>query len=219
MIGVEKSSISEDVNVNASLTVSITREFGAQVLPGNPFFRVPNMNPPPPAPLTGIALIPVTEAAVTALREMACLIWPVAYAGIIPGSQIDYMLEWMYAEESIHREMAEESIAYHWIITGGEKIGFLAAGPVAAGAPCPLNKCYLLPEHQRCGHGSAAIDALASLVSAAGATSIELRVNRENAPAIAFYRKNGFEVYATDCRPIGGGFVMDDYLMRRELAG
>lgn len=176
------------------------------------------MNPPPPAPPPGITLIPVTEAAVTALREMACLIWPVAYAGIIPASQIDYMLEWMYAEETIRREIAEESIAYHWITADGEKIGFLAAGPSSVGEPCPLHKFYLLPDRQRCGHGSAAIRALASLVSAAGATSLELRVNRDNTPAIAFYRKNGFEVYAEDCRAIGGGFVMDDFLMRRPLA-
>lgn len=33
MIGVEKSSISEDVNVNASLQGSITREIEAQVRP------------------------------------------------------------------------------------------------------------------------------------------------------------------------------------------
>lgn len=176
------------------------------------------MNPPPPAPLPGITLIAVTEAAVTALREMACLIWPVAYAGIIPGSQIDYMLEWMYAEETIRREIAEESIAYHWITADGEKIGFLAAGPISAGEPCALHKCYLLPDRQRRGHGSAAIGALASLVTAAGATSLELRVNRHNTAAIAFYRKNGFEVHAEDCRTIGGGFVMDDYLMRRLLA-
>lgn len=175
------------------------------------------MNPPPPAPGHGIDLITVTEHSVSALREMACLIWPVAYAGIIPGSQIDYMLEWMYAEETIRREIAEESIAYRWITADGEKIGFLAAGPVASGAPCPLHKFYLLPDRQRCGHGSAAIVALASLVSAAGATSLELRVNRDNTAAIAFYRKNGFEVYAEDCRAIGGGFVMDDLLMRRPL--
>jgi diamine N-acetyltransferase len=176
------------------------------------------MNPTPPSQGPAIDLIPVSDLSVADLREMACRIWPVAYAGIIPAAQIDYMLEWMYAEETIRREIGEESIAYHWITTGGEKIGFLAAGPVTAGAPCPLNKCYLLPECQRGGFGSAAIDALASLVTAAGATALELRVNRDNTPAIAFYLKNGFEVFATDCRPIGGGFVMDDFLMRRELA-
>lgn len=176
------------------------------------------MNPPPPAPGPGIDLIPVTDQTVATLREMARLIWPVAYAGIIPASQIDYMLEWMYAEEAISREITEGMIAYHWITAGGEKIGFLAAGPISAGQPCALHKCYLLPDRQRCGHGSAAIGALAALVSSAGAISLELRVNRHNTPAIAFYRKNGFDIYAEDCRTIGGGFVMDDYLMRRPVA-
>jgi len=175
------------------------------------------MNPPPLAPRTGIDLISATDRAVATLREMACLIWPVAYAGIIPASQIEYMLKWMYAEETIRREIAEESVAYHWITADGEKIGFLATGPISAGGPCSLHKCYLLPERQRSGHGSAALELLASLVSTAGVTSLELRVNRDNTQAIAFYRKNGFEIYAEDCRPIGGDFVMDDYLMRRPL--
>ena len=67
----------------------------------------------------------------------------------------------------------------------------------------------------------AVLDALAeiaSLVAAAGASSLELRVNRGNVAAIGFYRKNGFTVHAEDRREIGNGFVMDDYLMRLELS-
>jgi glutamate-1-semialdehyde aminotransferase len=64
----------------------------------------------------------------------------------------------------VRREIAEESVAYHWITADGEKIGFLATGPISAGGPCSLHKCYLLPERQRSGHGSAALELLASLV-------------------------------------------------------
>lgn len=80
------------------------------------------------------------------------------------------------------------------------------------------SKCYLLPTRQRCGIGSAALKKLVSLVAATGAESLELRVNRQNAAAIRFYQKNGFTIHAEDCREIGNGFVMDDYLMRRRLS-
>ena len=36
-----------------------------------------------------------------------------------------------------------------------------------------------------------------------------------NAPAIATYQRHGFAIVATDCADIGGGFVMDDYVMSR----
>jgi ribosomal protein S18 acetylase RimI-like enzyme len=55
-------------------------------------------------------------------------------------------------------------------------------------------------------------------LAGSGARTLELRVNRHNAAAIGFYRKNGFTAFADDCREIGGGYVMDDYLMRRDLA-
>jgi ribosomal protein S18 acetylase RimI-like enzyme len=148
---------------------------------------------------------------------MACRIWPAAYAGIIPETQIAYMLDRMYAEETLRREIAEDLVTYYWIRSGSERAGFLAVGPFSVGGPCALHKCYLLPERQRSGLGSAALAALVSRLSNAGATSLELRVNRHNTSAIAFYRKNCFEVYTEDCRTIGGGFVMDDYLMRRPL--
>jgi ribosomal protein S18 acetylase RimI-like enzyme len=43
-----------------------------------------------------------------------------------------------------------------------------------------------------------------------------LAVNKHNAQAIAAYRKNGFRVADAVVKDIGGGFVMDDYIM--ELA-
>ena len=42
---------------------------------------------------------------------------------------------------------------------------------------------------------------------------MRLRVNRHNDAAIRAYRRAGFVIVASDCLPIGGGFVMDDYLM------
>ena len=40
-----------------------------------------------------------------------------------------------------------------------------------------------------------------------------LAVNKRNAAAIAAYRKHGFEIVEAVVKDIGGGFVMDDYIM------
>ncbi len=42
-----------------------------------------------------------------------------------------------------------------------------------------------------------------------------LQVNKRNTDAIGFYRSAGFEVIREAVMDIGGGFVMDDYLMAK----
>jgi ribosomal protein S18 acetylase RimI-like enzyme len=53
---------------------------------------------------------------------------------------------------------------------------------------------------------------------AKGARRLYLQVNRNNASAIGTYRKNGYEVAREVVVDIGGGFVMDDYVMEKALA-
>lgn len=169
----------------------------------------------PPAEKS-LRLVPVAPGELVAVSEMAALIWPAAYGAILPAAQIDHMLRRMYAPEKLRADLAD-GVAMWWVLRGGDRIGFLAAGPVDATGLCPLHKCYLLPSAQRCGNGSEALARLCETLARDGARLIELRVNRHNSPAIAFYLKNGFSLHAEDCRPIGAGFVMDDYLMRRPL--
>jgi ribosomal protein S18 acetylase RimI-like enzyme len=52
---------------------------------------------------------------------------------------------------------------------------------------------------------------------ALGATSLWLQVNRNNAQAIAAYRRNGFDVAREVVVDIGGGFMMDDFVMSKDL--
>lgn len=177
-----------------------------------------NPSPPAPPPAPEVVLVPIDAASIETLREMARAIFPATYEGLISPAQIEYMLDWMYGEDTLRREITQDGVGYHWITVRGERVGFLAVGPVSAGEPCPLHKCYLRPSRQRRGIGGAALAEIASLVAAAGASSLELRVNRGNVAAIGFYRKNGFTVHAEDRREIGNGFVMDDYLMRLELS-
>ncbi len=151
-----------------------------------------------------------------AVFTMAGDIWPSAYGKILSPGQIDYMLARMYHPGQIRRELAE-GVDYRWIGCGERRLGFLAFGPAQAGEACPLHKFYLLPEEQGSGKGRAALALLIELAARSGATSLELRVNRHNTQAIAFYQRNGFSTYAEDLHEIGGGFAMDDFLMRRNL--
>ncbi|SBT09766.1 Acetyltransferase (fragment) [Candidatus Propionivibrio aalborgensis] len=43
-------------------------------------------------------------------------------------------------------------------------------------------------------------------------------MNKQNVRAIAAYERKGFSVRESVCVNIGGGFVMDDFIMSRSIA-
>jgi ribosomal protein S18 acetylase RimI-like enzyme len=50
-----------------------------------------------------------------------------------------------------------------------------------------------------------------------GAHAVDLTVNRGNARALAFYHKRHFVLTEEIVTDIGGGFVMDDYVLMRKF--
>lgn len=163
----------------------------------------------------------IREAALTdidAIRTLADRIWRACYPGIISLEQIEYMLAKMYAPEAIRADLGERRIRYLLIGLNGETPdGFAAFGPGDVEGEIFLHKLYIDPERQRRGLGSALIREIARRGRSAAARAIVLRVNRGNQRAIEAYERNGFAIVAEVCDDIGGGFMMDDYLMRLGL--
>ena len=52
-----------------------------------------------------------------------------------------------------------------------------------------------------------------------GFDEVVLAVNKQNSKAIKAYQRNGFTIYDSVCNPIGNGFFMDDYLMKKAITG
>src|SRR5699024_9221121 len=73
-----------------------------------------------------------------------------------------------------------------------------------------LDQIYVLREARRMGIAGALMDHIMAVTDAA---TFKLRVNRHNDKAITAYARLGFAIETTDVKPIGGGFVMDDYIM------
>ncbi len=168
------------------------------------------------------------EAADTpAVGLLAKRIWNAHYPSIISQEQIDFMLEDRYAPEHLLKQLHE---GQHFLLAEqeGEVLGFLSYSPLkhvlnttlrgydyGEGA-CFLHKFYLASECHGKGLGSAMLGELHRRIPEI--RLLRLQVNRRNEQAWRFYQKQGFEIIAEADFEIGGGFLMEDFVMEKQFA-
>ena len=106
------------------------------------------------------------------------------------------------------------SDGYEYIIvkSGDNDIGYL--GFHRESDKVFLSKIYLEKDYRCLGLSSDCLRMLKEKVESEGFHKFYLTVNRGNAGSIAAYRRLGFVIEREQVSPIGGGFVMDDYVMR-----
>ncbi|WP_416438290.1 GNAT family N-acetyltransferase [Phnomibacter sp. MR] len=158
---------------------------------------------------------PATSTDVATIQHLAAVIWPTAYADILSPRQMQYMLHMMYGQEILQKQITEEGHQFLLAEDDGKAIGFAGVGPIE-GSEWKLHKLYVLPFLQQKGAGKKLISAVESLAKAQGATTLILNVNRNN-KAVGFYQHLGYQIYDQGDYPIGAGFYMHDYKMRKEL--
>lgn len=154
-------------------------------------------------------ILPAGPEHVADIARLADVVWRAHYPGIISNAQIDYMLAKMYHLDVLRREIAS-GITYLRALDRDHLLGFAAYGP--ANAEIKLHKLYVDPQHQRRGIGRALIQ---SVERASAGRTLVLTVNKRNHQAIAAYQKHGFKIRNSVAVDIGGGFVMDDYVMAK----
>jgi ribosomal protein S18 acetylase RimI-like enzyme len=162
-----------------------------------------------------IDIRPVTPADIPAIAALAREIWQAAYPAIITQAQIDFMLEQRYSHEQLAADLRNPDKWLDQVFSGTRRIGF-AASEIYQGE-FKLDKLYIHPDVQRGGVGGQLIAHVAARAARLGYPCVLLAVNKGNDKAIAAYRKHGFTVRETKVFDIGGGFVMDDFIMEKKL--
>jgi len=148
------------------------------------------------------------------IRELTFQVWPQTYTKILSPQQIDYMLDMMYSPQSLQQQM--ESGAQFIIVYEMEKpVGFASYQEIKP-ALYKLHKLYVLPSQQGKGTGRLLVEYICTAITGKKATALQLQVNRNNNAKI-FYEKLGFAVVEEIDLDIGGGFIMDDYIMEKKL--
>ncbi len=162
-----------------------------------------------------IEIRPITPPDVPAISALAREIWLATYPGIITQAQIDFMLEQRYGHERLYDDLEDAEKWLDQAFLDGRRIGF-AFSEIYKGE-FKLDKLYIHPDVQRKGVGGQLIAHVAERARKLDYPCVVLAVNKRNEKAIGSYKKYGFAVREAIVDDIGGGFVMDDYIMEKKL--
>lgn len=162
--------------------------------------------------MSAVEIAPIGAADLPRVQGLARVIWPEAYAGILPAERIGPMLDEIYGLPELTADIEARGHRY-WIATAdGVDAGFASA--YLADGRVWIKKLYVLSSIRGLGLGSRL---MATAVAAfPAAASVGLYVNNGNDPAIGFYRSRGFEVEAEV--PVRmGPYDFTDFVMARPL--
>jgi ribosomal protein S18 acetylase RimI-like enzyme len=166
-----------------------------------------------------VRIEPVGMADVETLVALAREIWHAHYRAIIGTAQIEYMLAQRYDPRVVRGELGRDGIWWDKLMAGKEMAGFASYFLTGIPDEMKLDKLYVHPGHQRRGFGGLMIARACAMAQARDCSRLVLAVNKGNRGAIDAYLKHGFRVEGAVVKDIGGGFVMDDYIMVRRVAG
>lgn len=166
-----------------------------------------------------VRIEPVTPADVEALAALAHEIWRVHYPAIISLAQIEYMLAQRYEPRIVREELGRDDIWWDKLMAGEAMAGFASYFLTGHRGEMKLDKLYVHPLYQRRGYGGALIAHVARKSRQLGCSRLVLAVNKNNRSAIDAYLKHGFRIEDAVVKVIGGGFVMDDYVMAKSVTG
>lgn len=152
------------------------------------------------------------------IEELAQEIFRETYKVMLSPQQIDYMMEWMYSQENLHKQIVEGGHIYHIVYNEGVPVGYISLEQQGERL-WHLQKIYLRPGLQGKSIGKQmflfALDYIRN--NSPLPATMELNVNRDNVRAWQFYERMGMHKASSGDFHIGNGFYMTDYIMAMEV--
>lgn len=145
------------------------------------------------------------------IRDMAQVVFPATYSSILSPEQLEYMMEWMYSEDNLRRQMTVRGDRFFIDESSRGYVSFRHDHDNIY----HLEKIYVLPAFQKTGLGRKLFDRVIDeirQIQDGRPFTVELNVNRNN-PSLGFYRHLGMRCDRSGDFPIGNGYYMNDHIM------
>lgn len=154
---------------------------------------------------------------ISEVRKIAEVTWPVAFGEILTAEQLAYMMEMMYTESVLQKQL-ESGHEFYLFWEGETPLGFMGIEYNYKQLPqLKIHKLYILPNQQGKGIGQQLLALAEEKAREQNQQKLTLNVNRFN-KALHFYEKLGFENVKSEDIEIGHGYLMEDYVMEKALA-
>lgn len=157
-----------------------------------------------------ISITKAHEGDLNAIANLADIIWREHYTPIIGPEQVQYMLDKFQSAQAMSEQLAD-GVEYYTLWLDDLLIGYLSF--YTKGNALFLSKIYILSQLRGQGIGQQVMEFIKEQAIKQGLERVTLTVNKNNAGSIAAYERMGFKKTDAVVMDIGGGFVMDDYVM------
>lgn len=149
--------------------------------------------------------------------RLAWIVFPHTYKEILSPEQMEYMMDWMYSPENLHKQMTEDGHIYYLAFEGDEPAGYLSIQPEGEHT-YHLQKIYVLPSFQGKKLGKLLFEQAIKAIKELHPEPCQMRlnVNRQN-KALTFYEKMGMKKVDEGDFHIGNGYYMNDYIMGLDI--
>jgi GNAT superfamily N-acetyltransferase len=162
-------------------------------------------------------IIAHSDSEIASIAALASEIWWEHFTPIIGQAQVNYMLEQFQSPPSIRKQI-DSGHLYFLAQQKNRSIGYAGLIPDNEKHTAQLSKFYLLQQMRGQGLGRELMHYIETLCQNRQITRIWLTVNRHNAAPIAAYKKMGFIRTDQIIQDIGAGYVMDDFIMEKQLS-
>lgn len=145
---------------------------------------------------------------ITALAEK---IWLPTFEPILAPDRLHYLFDFMYDADKLGNQLSSPDVLFYILEVAEEQVGY--AQLILSPEYAKLEKLYIAAPHQGEGLGLFLLEFLVEKAASRKMNLVRLQVNRGNHKAVRFYERFGFKIIASKNFDVGGGHLMEDYVM------
>ncbi len=157
-----------------------------------------------------------TSEDIDIVAELAKEIWEQHFTPIIGAAQVEYMLNRFQSADAVTSQI-DSGYEYYLAWIGTEPVGYTGLVADTASGKLMISKIYVRQSLRGRGVGKSLLEFIERKCSLGKYPTLWLTVNRFNDATVEWYKHRHFAIVDEVKKDIGGGFIMDDYIMEKKI--